>query len=452
MSSPGEGGSHAPERLYGEETRRAVENFPLSGERMPRAFLRALGLIKACAARTNAGLGRLEAETAAAIAGAAEEVARGEHDEQFPVDVFQTGSGTSSNMNANEVIATLASRRLGRPVHPNDDVNLGQSSNDVIPTAIHVSARLRAAEALIPALGHLAAVIRRRAGELGDVVKSGRTHLRDAMPITFGQQLGGWAAQVEEGVERLRGTLPRLERIAQGGTVVGTGVNTHPEFPQRFARELGRATGIAFRPAGDFFAAISGQETAVELSGQLRVVAVSLAKIAEDLRWMNSGPLTGLGEIELPELQAGSSIMPGKVNPVIPEAVAMVCARVMGNDLAVSIAGRSGNFQLNTMLPLIAHDLLQAMELLARAARLLADRAIAGFTVNAAAMGEALAANPMLVTALSDRLGYDACAAIARRALAERRPIREVAAEMTALAPEELDRLLDPVRLAKPTG
>jgi fumarate hydratase, class II len=436
--------------LYGAQTQRAVENFPVSGLVLPRAFLRALGLIKASAAEVNGALGELEGDVVEAIAAGADEVASGRYDEHFSVDVFQTGSGTSTNMNANEVIATLAARRLGRPVHPNDHVNRGQSSNDVIPTAIHVSALLETRERLLPALAHLAAAIEQRAVELSVVVKTGRTHLMDAMPLTFGQELGGWARQVRAAMERIEATLPRLAQLAQGGTAVGTGINAHPEFAARFAEVISRRTGQSFVAAANRFEALSSQDTAVELSGQLRVLAVSLTKIANDLRWMNSGPLTGLAEISLPELQPGSSIMPGKVNPVIAESVAMACAQVIGNDVTVTVAGQSGNFQLNTMLPVIAYNLLQSIGLLTNAARLLADKAIAGFTVNEERIAAQLARNPVLVTALTSRIGYDKAAAIAKRARVEGRAIRDVAREMSGLSEEEIDLLLDPARLTGP--
>jgi fumarate hydratase class II len=436
--------------LWGPQTQRAVENFPVSGLRMPRAFIRALGLIKAAAATVNAALGEISPAIARAIAEAAVEVALGQHDDAFPLDVFQTGSGTSTNMNANEVIARLAADRLGLPVHPNDHVNRGQSSNDVIPTAIHVSAALLVRERLGPALGHLIATIDHRAAELGDIVKTGRTHLMDAVPLTLGQELGAWAAQMRSGLARIEAAMPRLLRVAQGGTAIGTGLNAHPGLAARFAEELARRTGQPFAPAENAFEALACQDTAVELSGQLRVVAVSLTKIANDLRWMNSGPLTGLAEIGLPALQPGSSIMPGKVNPVMPEAVTMVCAQVIGNDLTVTVAGQSGSFQLNVMLPVIAYNLIQSLELLASAARLLADRAIAGFTVNRGHMEAALARNPILVTALNPVIGYERGAAIAKRAYAEGRPVLEVAAEMTELSREELERLLDPVALTRP--
>ncbi len=435
--------------LWGAQTQRAVQNFPVSGLTMPRAFIRALGLIKQAAAAANRELGLLDAATAEAIAKAAGEVAQGRHDAQFPVDVFQTGSGTSSNMNANEVIAHLASRHAGRAVHPNDHVNMGQSSNDVIPTAIHVSAALELEQKLLPALKHLAGVIDRKARELQDVVKTGRTHLMDAMPLTFAQELGGWRTQVENGSGRLEATRPRLLALAQGGTAVGTGINADARFGGLFAAKLTAATGTAFQPNRDYFEALSTQDAALELSGQLKVVAVSLMKIANDLRWMNSGPLAGLGEIALPALQPGSSIMPGKVNPVVPEAVAMVAAQVIGNDATITIAAQSGNFQLNVMLPVIALNLLQSLELLANAARVLADSAIAGFTVNHARVAEALERNPILVTALNPVIGYEKGAAIAKKAYADGRPIREVAGKMTQLGADELERLLDPKKLTR---
>jgi fumarate hydratase class II len=415
---------------------------------MPRGFIRALGLIKHAAASANEALGDLDRATADAIRKAAQEVADGRHDAHFPVDVFQTGSGTSSNMNANEVIARLASGP-GRKVHANDHVNMSQSSNDVIPTAVHVSAALAVKEQLLPALRHLAGTIGRRRDELAHVVKTGRTHLMDAMPVTLGQELGGWRTQIEHGVARIESTLPRLHSLPQGGTAVGTGINARPEFAARFAAELSKRTGLAFQPSRDHFEALSSQDAAVELSGQLKVVAVSLTKIANDLRWMNSGPLAGLAEIALPALQPGSSIMPGKVNPVIPEAVAMVAVQVIGNDATITLAGQSGNFQLNVMLPLVAYNLLQSIDLLANGARALADGAIAGFTVNHDQLARALERNPILVTALNPVIGYEKGAAIAKKAYAEGRPIKEVAAEMTDLDRAELDRLLDPRELTK---
>jgi fumarate hydratase class II len=433
--------------LWGAQTQRAVQNFPATGLRMPRAFIRALGLIKHAAAGANAEAGDLPPDLAAAIQAAALDVAAGRYDGQFPVDVFQTGSGTSSNMNANEVIATLATRALSRPVHPNDHVNMSQSSNDVVPTAIHVAAALLLQEHLMPALERLCTVLDERAAEFGDVVKTGRTHLMDAMPITLAQELGGWRAQIGNAAARLQSVAPRLNKLAQGGTAVGTGINARPEFGALFARKLAATTGLGFRPSDNYFEALSSQDTAVELSGQLKVLAVSLWKISNDLRWMNSGPLAGLGEIALPALQPGSSIMPGKVNPVVPEAVAMIAAQVMGNDATITVAAASGNFQLNVMLPVIAYNLLQSLELLGIGSRNLADRALVGFTVNEARLDDALARNPILVTALNPVIGYERGAAIAKKAYAEGRPILEVAAEMTDLSADELRRLLDPKSL-----
>jgi len=435
--------------LWGAQTQRAVQNFPLGGRPMRRPFLRALGLVKEAAARVNADLGLLDAPRARAIAKAAAAVAAGEHDREFPVDVFQTGSGTSSNMNANEVIATLASRASGLAVHPNDHVNMCQSSNDVIPTCIHLSAALEVAEALSPALEHLAATIGRTANAVGDVVKTGRTHLMDAMPISFAQEMGAWASQVRDAAARLEATAPRLHRLAIGGTAVGTGINAPAEFAPRVVAALGTRTGLALTTSEDRFRDLACQDTAVELSGQLRAAAVAMTKIANDLRWMNSGPLAGLGEIRLPALQPGSSIMPGKVNPVVPEAVAMVCARVMGNDVTVGIAGQSGSFQLNVMLPLVADTLLESIGLLANAARLLADRALDGMEVQHERVQRALALNPVLVTALNPVIGYEQGAAIAKAAYAEGRPVKEVAAERSGLDARTLDRLLDPARLTR---
>jgi fumarate hydratase class II len=429
--------------LWGAQTQRAVDNFPISGLPMPRGFIRALGLIKWAAAGANAELGLMQSRKAIAIQQAALEVAGGKHDAQFPIDVFQTGSGTSSNMNANEVIAHLASRKHAAGVHPNDDVNMGQSSNDVIPTAIHVSAALEIHEQLLPALAHLRKVLAKKAKATANAVKTGRTHLMDAMPVTIGQELGAWGQQVANAEARIRGTFPRLTKLAQGGTAVGTGINAHPKFGRKVALLLTEQTGVKFSQSPNLFESLSCQDTAVEVSGALKALAVALMKIANDLRWMNSGPLAGLGEIALPGLQPGSSIMPGKVNPVIPEAVAMVAAQVIGNDATVTIAGQSGNFQLNVMLPVVALNLLQSVELLANASRALADKAIAGFTVNHDKLAEALDRNPILVTALNPVIGYEKGAAIAKKAYAARRPIREVAAELTDLTDKELARLLD---------
>jgi fumarate hydratase class II len=435
--------------LWGAQTQRAVENFPISSLKLPRPFIGALALVKQAAARANTALGLLEPKLSAAIQSAAAEVVAGKHDRHFPIDVFQTGSGTSTNMNANEVIAALASARHGSAVHPNDHVNMGQSSNDSIPTAVHLSAALALREQLVPALERLRDVLKKKESEVAGIVKTGRTHLMDAMPVTLAQELSGWRTQIENGLERLAAVRPRLYELAQGGTAVGTGINAHPEFGQRFCKELSALTGLEFRPARNYFEALSAQDTAVELSGQLKVIAVGLMKIANDLRWMNSGPLAGLGEIALPALQPGSSIMPGKVNPVIPEATTMVAAQVIGNDTAITVAGQSGNFQLNVMLPLIAYNLLHSIEILANAARALADRAIAGFTVNLARLAEALDRNPILVTALNPVIGYEKGAAIAKKAYAAGRPVLEVAQEMTDLPREKLRELLDPAELTR---
>jgi fumarate hydratase class II len=437
------------EALWGAQTQRAIQNFPPSGLRMPRAFIEALALIKYAAAGANAELGDLPAAIAAAIQEAALKVAAGAYDDQFPVDVFQTGSGTSSNMNANEVIASLASAAFGAAVHPNDQVNMSQSSNDVVPTAIHVSAALLLHRQLQPALKQLQEVLGERAAEFAGIVKTGRTHLMDAMPITLAQELGAWQSQIASCEARLGSVTPRLHALAQGGTAVGTGINARAQFGAVFARHLAKRSGIAFRPAENYFAALAGQDTAVELSGQLKVLSVSLMKIANDLRWMNSGPLAGLAEIALPALQPGSSIMPGKVNPVVAESVTMIAAQVIGNDSTITLAGQSGNFQLNVMLPVIAYNLLQSMELLAIGSRNLADHAIAGLSVNRERIQDALARNPILVTALNPIIGYEKGAAIAKKAYREGRPILDVAAEMTDLSLEELRRLLDPKSLTE---
>ena len=434
--------------LYGAQTQRAVQNFPISGLRMPREFIRAVGLIKSAAAEVNASLGHLDDGLSRAIRAAAERVAAGELDAQFPIDVFQTGSGTSTNMNANEVIARVAND-AGQKVHANDHVNMGQSSNDVIPTAIQVSACVAAHEKLIPALRHLKATIDRRAAELANVPKTGRTHLMDAMPVTFGQELSGWSAQVRTAIERIDSALTRLRRLPLGGTAVGTGINADERFGAGVAASLHRLTGVAFESGDNFFENISAQDSSVELSGQLRTLACALMKIANDLRWMNSGPLAGLAEIELPALQPGSSIRPGKVNPVVPEAVAMVCAQVIGNDATVTVAGQSGNFQLNVMLPVIAYNLLQSIEILANASRQLADAAIAGFKVRQDNIAEALARNPILVTALNPVIGYEKGAATAKQAYKENRPIIDVALETTGLSRAELERYLDPMALTR---
>jgi fumarate hydratase, class II len=433
--------------LWGAQTQRAIANFPTSGLAMPRAILRALGLIKFCAAAVNAELGDLAPDIAAAIQVAARAVADGQHDAQFPIDVFQTGSGTSTNMNANEVIAALASQGLARPVHPNDHVNLSQSSNDVMPTAIHVAAAMALEELLLPALAHLCAGMDSRMREFQTTVKTGRTHLMDAMPLTLAQEIGGWRSQMQQGEARLRSVLPRLYALAQGGTAVGTGINARKQFGAAFARRMAAETGLPFVASDNYFAALSSQDTSVELSGQLKTLAVGLMKIANDLRWMNSGPLAGLAEISLPALQPGSSIMPGKVNPVVPEAVAMQAAQVIGNDVTITIAGQSGNFQLNVMLPVIAYNLMQSIELLSIASRNLCDRAIKDFTVNTARLNDPLERNPILITALNAVVGYEKGAAIAKTAYAEQRPIIDVAAEMTGIERQKLRAMLDPLLL-----
>ncbi|MEE3215342.1 MAG: class II fumarate hydratase [Pseudomonadota bacterium] len=434
--------------LYGAQTQRAVNNFPVSGQAMPVAFIHAIARIKRSAAVVNVALGLLDDARGQAIIEAADEIIEGRHDDQFPIDVFQTGSGTSSNMNVNEVIAHLASRD-DLQVGPNDHVNMGQSSNDVIPTALHLSAALEVTCRLRPALVHLRDTIDRRANELDGVVKTGRTHLMDAMPLRLSQELGGWSSQVGQAIERLDSALIRLCRLAQGGTAVGTGINAHPEFAQRMAEELSRLTGLTLSPNDSFFASLGSQDAAVELSGQLKGLACVVMKIANDLRWMNSGPLAGLGEIELEALQPGSSIMPGKVNPVIPESAAQAAAQVIGLDAAVTVAGQSGNFQLNVMLPLVANNLLTAITLMTQTSVLLADKAIASFKVREDHLSAPLARNPILVTALNSVIGYNAAAAIAKKAYQAGRPIIDVAEEETELGREELQRLLDPVALTQ---
>jgi fumarate hydratase class II len=436
--------------LYGAQTQRAVLNFPISGQPMPTGFIRALLLIKAAAAHANGALESIpepEARAIAAVCGDLLGSSDAELMHHFPVDVFQTGSGTSSNMNANEVIATLAGRKLGGAVNPNDHVNAGQSSNDVVPSAIHVAAALALHGRLLPALEHLVEATLAKAGATREHAKTGRTHLMDAMPVRLSQVLTGWAAQVQAAADHLKTVQPALRRLALGGTAVGTGVNADPRFAKRCCEALTELTGLSFQPGANRFALMGAQDVAVAASGALKTLAVALMKIANDLRWMNSGPLAGLGEIELEALQPGSSIMPGKVNPVIPEATAMVAAQVIGNDAAITIAGQSGNFELNVMLPLVARNLLESIELLAGVVPLLADRAIASFTVNEARLKDALARNPILVTALNPVIGYDKAAQIAKQAYREGRPIVDVAAERTDIPRADLERLLDPVRL-----
>ena len=436
--------------LYAAQTQRAIENFPISGQPLPESFIRALLLIKITAAKANAQLGRLTEEMAEAIEEAADLLLADDNlMRHFPIDIYQTGSGTSSNMNANEVLATLTTRILGKPVSANDHINCSQSSNDVIPTAIHLSAALLLNENLLPALKHLEKSCLEKAKTVGQYVKTGRTHLMDAMPITLGQTLTGWAAQIQQNTERLTSLQPQLHCLAQGGTAVGTGINAHPEFAQRFSGLLSEQTGINFKPGTNFFTLIGSQDTAVALSGMLKTTAISLMKLANDLRWMNSGPLAGLGEITLETLQPGSSIMPGKVNPVIPEAVAMVAAKVIGNDSSISIAGQASNFELNVMLPLIAASLIDSLEILSSASRLLADKAISSFKVNTSQLTADLERNPILVTALNPLIGYEKAAQIAKKAYKEGRPILDVAAEQTDISPDELAVLLDPARLTR---
>ncbi|MEU5208193.1 class II fumarate hydratase [Streptomyces sp. NPDC020742] len=437
------------------QTQRAVENFPISGQRLERAHIEALARIKAAAALVNSELGVLDKEIAGAIREAAAEVADGAWDAHFPVDVFQTGSGTSSNMNANEVIATLAGERLGRDVHPNDHVNASQSSNDVFPSSIHIAATSAVLGDLIPALEHLAASLERKAEEFATVVKSGRTHLMDATPVTLGQEFGGYAAQVRYGVERLRSALPRLAELPLGGTAVGTGINTPPGFAAAVIAEVARSTGLPLTEARNHFEAQGARDGIVETSGQLRTVAVGLTKIANDLRWMASGPRTGLAEIALPDLQPGSSIMPGKVNPVVPEAVLMVAAQVTGNDATVATAGAAGNFELNVMLPVIAKNVLESVRLLANVARLLADRTIDGITANVERAREYAESSPSVVTPLNRFLGYEEAAKVAKTSLAERKTIRQVVleggyVERGLLTEEQLDEALDVLRMTHP--
>ncbi|WP_165988889.1 class II fumarate hydratase [Streptomyces sp. YIM 98790] len=437
------------------QTQRAVANFPLSGQRLERAHIAALARIKGAAARVNAQLGVLDPETAEAVAEAAEEVARGDWDDQFPVDIFQTGSGTSSNMNMNEVLATLAAERLGREVHPNDQVNASQSSNDVFPSSLHIAATAAITGELIPALEHLADALADKGQEFAGVVKSGRTHLMDATPVTLGQEFSGYSAQIRYGTERLRSALPRLAELPLGGTAVGTGINTPPGFSAAVIAEVARATGLPLTEARHHFEAQGARDALVETSGQLRTIAVSLTKICNDLRWMGSGPRTGLAEIALPDLQPGSSIMPGKVNPVVPEAVLMVAAQVMGNDTVMTVAGASGSFELNVMMPVMARNLLESVRLLGNACRLLADRTVTGITADTARCREYAESSPSVVTPLNRYLGYEEAAKVAKRALAERITIRQAVleggyVERGMLTEEQLDQALDVLSMTHP--
>ncbi|MET9703269.1 class II fumarate hydratase [Streptomyces griseus] len=437
------------------QTQRAVENFPVSGQRLERTHIEALARIKGAAAKVNAELKVLDPDIAAAIQEAAAEVASGRWDAHFPVDVFQTGSGTSSNMNTNEVIATLATERLGREVHPNDHVNASQSSNDVFPSSIHIAATAAVTADLIPALVHLAESLGRKSAEFAEVVKSGRTHLMDATPVTLGQEFGGYAAQIRYGVERLRASLPRLAELPLGGTAVGTGINTPPGFSAAVIAEVAEATGLPLTEARDHFEAQGARDGLVETSGQLRTIAVSLTKISNDLRWMASGPRTGLAEIALPDLQPGSSIMPGKVNPVIPEAVLMVAAQVTGNDATVATAGAAGNFELNVMLPVIAKNLLESVRLLANASRLLADRTVDGITADVERARAYAESSPSVVTPLNKYIGYEEAAKVAKKSLKDGTTIRETVlasgyVERGDLTMEQLDEALDVLRMTRP--
>ena len=436
--------------LYGAQTQRAHDNFPISGIRFSREFIQALGYVKKSAALTNNGLGLLDKNIADAISKTSQEVIDGKHDKEFVIDIFQTGSGTSTNMNANEMIAHRAnelSEDLG--IHPNDHVNYGQSSNDVVPTAIRISAVLAATNNLIPSLKHLRDTFISKGKEYSDVVKTGRTHLMDAMPVTIEQEFSGYARQVDLGIDRIKSALTRMIELPQGGTAVGTGLNTHADFGKRFAEKVSELTGVNFKEAENHFEAQATVDAPVELSGQLKTIAVSLMKIGNDLRWMNSGPNGGLGEIQLAALQPGSSIMPGKVNPVIEESLTMVCAQVIGNDSTITVAGQAGNFELNVMLPVVAHNLLQSIDILGNAAKNLADRSVSRLEVRKDVIADMVGRNPILVTALNPIIGYDLVAKIAKKAFAESRPLKEVAKEMTDLSDEELDNALDPIKMTK---
>ncbi|MTB87913.1 class II fumarate hydratase [Aeromicrobium senzhongii] len=441
--------------LYRAQTQRAVENFPISGTPIESSQIRALAQIKAACATANAELGILDQDMADAIVAAADEVASGGHDGHFPIDVFQTGSGTSSNMNTNEVIATLATRNSGIEVHPNDHVNASQSSNDVFPTSIHVAATDSALNTLIPALDHLAKSLEAKGAEFADVVKSGRTHLMDATPVTLGQEFNGYAAQIRRGIERIEASLPRTAEVPLGGTAVGTGINTPKGFPQRVIEILAERTGLPLTEARDHFEAQGARDGLVEMSGQLRTIAVSLVKINNDLRWMGSGPRTGLGEIHLPDLQPGSSIMPGKVNPVLPEATLMVCAQVIGNDAAIAFAGASGSFELNVMLPVIGRNILESMRLLANASTTLADRCIDGITADVDRCRELAESSPSVVTPLNRHIGYENAAAIAKKSVKERKTIRQVVieegyVERGDISEADLDQALDVMSMTHP--
>ena len=435
--------------VWGAQTQRAVENFQISGERVPADLIWALALIKGAAATENGRLGVIDLDMAEAIAAAAGEVTAGRWADQFPIDVFQTGSGTSTNMNVNEVLAHLAAGRLGRSVHPNDHVNASQSSNDVFPSAMHLAALSGVVDDLIPALESLAAALRDKAGELAEVVKAGRTHLMDATPVTLGQEFAGYATAVEHGVERLRGSLDRVGELALGGTAVGTGINAPPGFAAAVVARLAEGLGLPLREARDHFEAQGGRDALVELSGGLRTIAVSLVKIANDLRLMNSGPSAGLAEIHLPDLQPGSSIMPGKVNPVIPEVVVQVAAQVIGNDAAVAFAGASGNFELNVALPVMARNLLESIRLLASASRALGDRCVRGLRADVDRCRRYAESSPAIVTALAPHLGYEVAAEVVKEAARSHRTLREVVVGQGLMSPDEVDRALDVVAMTR---
>lgn len=440
--------------LWRAQTQRAIENFPISGTRLEDEHVKALAQVKAAAAKVNADLGVIEPAQAEAIRTAAAEIVAGEHLDHFPLDVFQTGSGTSSNMNMNEVLASLAGR-AGVEVHPNDHVNASQSSNDTFPTSIHVAATSATTKQLVPALDHLATTLEAKAEEFAHVVKAGRTHLMDATPVMLGQEMGGYAAAVRHGIERLEATLPRVAELPLGGTAVGTGINTPHGFAAAVIEELASATGLPFTEARNHFEAQGARDALVELSGQLKTIAVGLTKLCNDLRWMSSGPRTGLAEINLPDLQPGSSIMPGKVNPVLPEATLMVCAQVVGNDATVTVAGASGSFELNVMMPVMARNLLESIRLLSTSSVLLADRCIAGITANEERMRTYAESSPSVVTPLNRYIGYENAAKVAKKALAEEKTIREVVVEMGYvengdLTVEQLDTALDVAGMTHP--
>ena len=438
--------------LYGAQTQRAVDNFPVSGICISRSLIHSLGVIKQAAAKVNAELGNIPQDVAHAIQLAAQEIIDGKLDNHFPIDIYQTGSGTSSNMNTNEVIARRAMQlveELSVKVHPNDHINFGQSSNDTFPTAIRIAGYIEAKNDLVPSLKYMRETFLKKGSEYSHVVKTGRTHLMDAMPVTFEQEFGGYARQIEVGIKRIETALSNMAELPMGGTAVGTGINTHPKFPAKFAAEVSRLTGESFREAENHFEAQATVDAPVELGAQLKTLAVSLLKIVNDLRWMNSGPNGGLGEIQLAALQPGSSIMPGKVNPVIEESMAMVCAQVIGYDASISVGGLSGNFELNVMLPMVAHSLLEAIRLLANASRNLADRSVSRIVVREDHINSLTGKNPILVTTLNPLIGYDLAAKIAKKAFAENRPLKAVALEMCDLSEEELDKALDPSKMTR---